>query len=176
MRLAQPFTRAALERVGSLLLASNLDRLHSLQRKQARLRALGVRCELFTPAQVGKIAPHLRVDEDLVGALHLPDDCVIRQPLLLTRLLSELAQDKGSLLCPLLLCPLSPCFAQSVHVLLLTFIFARFENVFFPLSLYWVSIQYNKAFCYSYESNLYSYTRTILYIVICNTNILLSKM
>ena len=85
-----------MERVGSLLLASNLDRLHSLQRKHARLRALGVRCELLAPAQLARVAPYLRIDDDLKGALLLPDDCVIRQPLLFTRLLTELAQDKGA--------------------------------------------------------------------------------
>ena len=87
---------AAVERVGSVLLADNLDRMHSLQRKHARLRALGVRCELLAPAQLARVAPYLRIDDDLKGALHLPDDCVIRQPLLFTRLLTELAQDKGA--------------------------------------------------------------------------------
>uniref|UniRef100_A0A8C1WYF5 Pyruvate dehydrogenase phosphatase regulatory subunit, mitochondrial n=1 Tax=Cyprinus carpio TaxID=7962 RepID=A0A8C1WYF5_CYPCA len=66
-------------RTGSLCLAQNQDRFLSLKRLASRLKVLGVSCNVIKPKDVARLHPLVNI-HDLVGALHLPGDCVVSPP------------------------------------------------------------------------------------------------
>ncbi len=58
---------------GSLNVAKTKDRLTLMKRQMARAKSFGVEFEFVSPAEAGRIAPILRVD-DLAGAVWIPGD------------------------------------------------------------------------------------------------------
>ncbi len=59
--------------VGSLRLASSMERLKSLKREVSRVKAIGIEAEIITPSEAVKIAPFI-TDKGLHGAVWVPDD------------------------------------------------------------------------------------------------------
>jgi 4-methylaminobutanoate oxidase (formaldehyde-forming) len=59
--------------VGSLRLASSVDHLKALQRQVSTAKALGLNVGIISPEEALKIFPPM-TDENLYGAVHIPDD------------------------------------------------------------------------------------------------------
>ncbi len=59
--------------VGSLRLASSPERLKQLQREVSRAKALGLNVDIIGPSEAKRIFPPM-TDENLFGAVHIPDD------------------------------------------------------------------------------------------------------
>jgi len=59
--------------VGSLRLASSIDRLKALQREVSRANAIGLTADIISPEEVLKRCPQLAPDS-LYGAVYVPDD------------------------------------------------------------------------------------------------------
>ncbi|MEW6261770.1 MAG: FAD-dependent oxidoreductase [Thermodesulfobacteriota bacterium] len=60
-------------RNGSLRLASSPDRLKALKREAGRAKAIGLNVDLVSPEEARRLFPYLS-EEDLYGAVYIPDD------------------------------------------------------------------------------------------------------
>jgi 4-methylaminobutanoate oxidase (formaldehyde-forming) len=83
--------------VGSLRLASSKERLKALQRELSRAKAIGIEAGILSPSEVLQMAPHLS-DEDLYGAVYVPDDGHI-DPSAITYELACQAKKMGAEVC-----------------------------------------------------------------------------
>ena len=83
--------------VGSLRLASSKDRLKALQREVGRAKAIGIHADIISASEALKIAPFLS-DENLYGAVHVPDDGHI-DPSNITYELARQAKEMGAEIC-----------------------------------------------------------------------------
>ena len=84
-------------KVGSLRLASGKDRFKALQREVSRAKAIGIPAEIISASEVLKLAPFLS-DENLYGAVHVPDDGHI-DPSNITYELARQAKKMGAEIC-----------------------------------------------------------------------------
>ena len=78
---------------GSVSVATNHERFEELKRGASMARVFGLDVNIITPADVKDLVPLARVD-DLVGAVHLPNDGVVN-PIDVTQALAKGARSKG---------------------------------------------------------------------------------
>ena len=79
---------------GSLRLASSSDRLKALQREVGRAKAIGMDAGIISAAEAVRLCPHIS-DENLFGAVHIPEDGYI-DPNGITLELSRQARKRGA--------------------------------------------------------------------------------
>ena len=82
------------KRCGSLNVAATKDRLTLMKRQMARAKSFGIEFEFVSPAEAGRIAPILRID-DLAGAVWIPGDGKAN-PTDLTQSLAKGARMRGA--------------------------------------------------------------------------------
>ena len=78
---------------GSIAIASNEERFEELKRGASMARVFGLEVDIITPADVKAMVPLAYVD-DLVGAVHLPNDGVTN-PIDTTQALAKGARSRG---------------------------------------------------------------------------------
>jgi 4-methylaminobutanoate oxidase (formaldehyde-forming) len=78
---------------GSVAVAPNEERFEELKRGASMARCFGLEVDIITPADVKDLVPFARVD-DLVGAVHLPNDGVTN-PIDTTQAFAKGARAKG---------------------------------------------------------------------------------
>ncbi|GAA0401956.1 FAD-dependent oxidoreductase [Cocleimonas flava] len=81
-------------RNGSLTIATNKERLAELKRGASMAKVAGFPCDVIDPDQAKEIWPLLNI-EDVVGAIHLPDDGMA-SPVDLTNALARGAKNGGA--------------------------------------------------------------------------------
>ncbi|HEX7736983.1 MAG TPA: FAD-dependent oxidoreductase [Ktedonobacteraceae bacterium] len=80
--------------VGSLRLASSLERLEELKHQEGFARGVGLAAELLSPREAREMFPLMSLD-GVTGALYLPDDGTARAPVLAAAL-ANAAQEGGA--------------------------------------------------------------------------------
>lgn len=81
-------------RNGSLTIATNKERFSELKRGASMAKVAGFPCDVITPDQAKELWPLLNI-EDVIGAIHLPDDAMA-SPVDLTNALAKGARNGGS--------------------------------------------------------------------------------
>jgi dimethylglycine oxidase len=90
----QPPDGSAFFRVGSLEIAATPARWQELKRRVGQAASWGLDAALIGPDEAGRLIPLLRTD-DLLGAFHVPGDCVV-DPAVITARLAAVAATRGA--------------------------------------------------------------------------------
>jgi len=84
--------------VGSLRLASSIERMEELRRQAGFARSVGLTAELLSPGETRRMFPLMSLDE-VYGALYLPTDGTARAPIL-AQALANAARQHGATFYP----------------------------------------------------------------------------